>query len=267
VSQSAAEKLLAEIAARFHARVEGGKFRALCPAHPDKTPSLRGSLGCGNGEHRNCACRKDRVVLHCFAQCRTETVLETKGLTFADLFVNRVPHRSSSALGAARVFKPDRRQWKLDVLASKLPAPARDILADPDVQRLFPGARSAESRARSIRRLAQALGVGTSKRGMREGWFWALERAQNIEGDRIAPENPARAQEIAEGDNLSGRKTVEDGQNGPFAPSRISWTFREGDSASCVRYEERSPSVGSTLEMERDGVAARTGRGMGSDPP
>jgi hypothetical protein len=93
---------------------------------------------------------------------------------------------------------------------------------------------------------------------MREGWFWALERAQNIEGDSIAPENPARAQEIAEGDNLSGRKSVEDGQNVPFAPSRISWTFGEGDRAACVRYEERSPSVSSTLEMERDGVAPRT---------
>lgn len=48
---------------------------ALCPAHEDKNPSLSISEGDGG-----------RVVLHCFAGCETEDILNAVGLKLKDLF-------------------------------------------------------------------------------------------------------------------------------------------------------------------------------------
>lgn len=252
MSQSAADKLLAEIAALFRARPRGGKFRAVCPSHPDKRPSLGGSLGCGNKDHRNCSCPKDRVVMGCFAGCLTETVLEAKGLTFADLFVNNAPHRPSSPLRAARVFQPDRNQWKLDVLASKLPAIAGDVFADPDVQRLVPFAHSAGSRARSIRRLAKKLGIVPKKLGMRSGWLWTLEPAQEHEGDTATRRDAPEVGQTAEGDKSSKTEREDSGKKRPFAPSPEVQQTAEGDNLPHVRYEERRPSdVSGFLAMEK----------------
>jgi len=47
---------------------------ARCAGHEDRSPSLRVSEADG------------RVLLHCFAGCRTQDVLDAIGLTFADLF-------------------------------------------------------------------------------------------------------------------------------------------------------------------------------------
>lgn len=76
-----------------------GRWSALCPAHPDKSPSLAVS-------------EKDDgvVLLHCFAGCHTSEVIESVGLQIADLF----PQRKRDP---AYVGKPDRR-----------PFPAADIL-------------------------------------------------------------------------------------------------------------------------------------------
>jgi hypothetical protein len=46
-----------------------------CPAHPDATASLRVSAG-----------EDGRALVHCFAGCATEAILERIGLTVADLF-------------------------------------------------------------------------------------------------------------------------------------------------------------------------------------
>jgi hypothetical protein len=51
------------------------RWIARCPAHADRSPSLTlRELPDG------------RVLLHCFAGCETEAVLDAIGLTFADLF-------------------------------------------------------------------------------------------------------------------------------------------------------------------------------------
>lgn len=75
-----------------------GRWMACCPAHGDKSPSL--------------AVRElddARVLIHCFAECSTEAVLDAVGLTFDDLFPERLPeHR----------YKPEKR-----------PFPAADVLA------------------------------------------------------------------------------------------------------------------------------------------
>lgn len=64
----------------FLARLDGVKrsgseWKARCPAHPDKTPSLSVDLGKNGG-----------VVVHCHAGCKTSDVLAALKVTAADLF-------------------------------------------------------------------------------------------------------------------------------------------------------------------------------------
>ena len=58
-------------------RVQGknGKFMARCPAHDDRGPSL--SIGEGD---------KGSVLIHCFAGCSAEAVMNSVGLELSDLF-------------------------------------------------------------------------------------------------------------------------------------------------------------------------------------
>ncbi|WP_018466600.1 toprim domain-containing protein [Calidithermus timidus] len=64
--------LLLERLRRAHPTGQG-RWVALCPAHPDRTPSLSVRL------------EGDKILLHCFAGCPAERVLEAVGLTWADL--------------------------------------------------------------------------------------------------------------------------------------------------------------------------------------
>ncbi len=56
-----------------------GKYVTRCPAHDDRSPSLA-IKDCGDG----------RVLLHCFAGCETEDVLNAIGLTFSDVMPERI---------------------------------------------------------------------------------------------------------------------------------------------------------------------------------
>ena len=58
-------------------RIRGG-WKALCPAHDDREPSL--SIKEGDD---------GRVLLYCHAGCPTESVLRTLDMTFRDLFPRR----------------------------------------------------------------------------------------------------------------------------------------------------------------------------------
>ena len=53
----------------------GGRYKALCPAHADRSPSLS-------------ICEGDdgRVLLHCFSGCRAEVIVSSVNLTMAELF-------------------------------------------------------------------------------------------------------------------------------------------------------------------------------------
>ena len=86
-------------------RRSGKGYRACCPAHEDRNPSLSISVG-----------DDGRVLLKCFASCRAETIVNALGLTMADLFSDR--HDQASGLqqsppekifqrseDAARVFR------------------------------------------------------------------------------------------------------------------------------------------------------------------
>lgn len=68
----------------FVSRLEGARGRngswvARCPAHRDRSPSLT-VRGLPDG----------RILLHCFAGCETAAVLEAMGLTFGDLFPQKL---------------------------------------------------------------------------------------------------------------------------------------------------------------------------------
>lgn len=73
--------------------VKAGKnFKALCPAHADKTPSLSVAIG-----------DDGRVLLHCFSGCSVESVVAAMGLAMRDLF----PQGGHSLLQAVSYFRCD----------------------------------------------------------------------------------------------------------------------------------------------------------------
>lgn len=70
-------------------------FMARCPAHDDHTPSLSIKLE-----------EDSKILLHCFAECTTESILAALGLSFPDLFAPESPQskhtRTRSAAGGRR---------------------------------------------------------------------------------------------------------------------------------------------------------------------
>ncbi len=69
-----------------------GRFMARCPAHADKSPSL-GVKDCGDGF----------TVVNCLAGCETEDVLAAVGLSFNDLYPERI--------GSEHSYKPERQRF------------------------------------------------------------------------------------------------------------------------------------------------------------
>ncbi len=80
------------------------KYVARCPAHDDRSPSLA-IKDCGNG----------RILLHCFAGCDVEGVVDALGLSFSDLMPERVGemhtykpvHQRFDARQVLRVLRPE----------------------------------------------------------------------------------------------------------------------------------------------------------------
>lgn len=76
-------------------RIGHGRYKALCPAHDDRSPSL--------------AIKdvEDRILLHCFCGCETSDVLAAIGLTFTDIMPEQVKGN----------FKKEKRPfYALDIL-------------------------------------------------------------------------------------------------------------------------------------------------------
>jgi hypothetical protein len=74
------KQLDAVIARLEGVRRNGSQWKALCPAHADKNPSL--SVSEKNG----------KILLNCLAGCPTEKVLDAAGLGWKDLFTESAPH-------------------------------------------------------------------------------------------------------------------------------------------------------------------------------
>jgi len=63
--------------------ISAGKYKARCPAHDDKSPSLS-------------VTEKDgKVLIHCYAECEAEEIMTAMGLTLAELFEKPLYHRGT----------------------------------------------------------------------------------------------------------------------------------------------------------------------------
>lgn len=69
--------LTEEIVQLFNAKGQNGHYKALCPCHQDKNPSL--SITAKNGV----------ILIHCFAGCNVKDIVEAVGLTISDLWDER----------------------------------------------------------------------------------------------------------------------------------------------------------------------------------
>ncbi len=68
-----------------------GKYLSRCPSHDDRSPSLAIKDG-----------DDGRVLIHCFAGCEPQSVLDAIGLTFTDIMPERV--------GQDHAYKPVRNR-------------------------------------------------------------------------------------------------------------------------------------------------------------
>lgn len=90
------------------------KYIARCPAHKDKSPSLSVLRG-ENG----------RIVLHCFASCSVQDIVNALGLRVSDLFREGLEKTDKIYISANRVDEIVLRCWYCaiflnDVKAGKL---------------------------------------------------------------------------------------------------------------------------------------------------
>ena len=81
-STTPTERILARLE---HVRPSGTGWSAWCPAHDD----LNNSLSIAEG-------RDERVLVHCFAGCQVDEILEALGLEMSALFP-RSPRKNSGA--------------------------------------------------------------------------------------------------------------------------------------------------------------------------
>jgi len=71
----------------------GKQYKALCPAHHDKTPSL--SVGESDG----------KILLHCHAGCATENILGAIGLEMKDLIITKPDYKPKREITAVYDYK------------------------------------------------------------------------------------------------------------------------------------------------------------------
>lgn len=83
---AALDRVYACFAARGEVKKAGKEFRCLCPAHPDKTPSLN-----------FCTAGDGRVLVTCRAGCMVPAILAAVGLHTADLFDGDPPAKTPFA--------------------------------------------------------------------------------------------------------------------------------------------------------------------------
>lgn len=103
---------LNDIVSRFQSPKKNGNnsYMVRCPCHNDNTQSL--SISEENG----------KILLNCFAGCRTEDILHSAGLEMKDLFADKPNHNTpkppnveyiySDKLKKIRYYKWDNGQWK-----------------------------------------------------------------------------------------------------------------------------------------------------------
>jgi hypothetical protein len=104
-----------------------GRYIAKCPAHADKSPSLT-------------VTEKDgRVLFHCFSGCAPADVLAAVGMTFSDLYPERLVYsksQRSAAFNAYDVLRCLARESGIVALAAVQVSTGHPLSA-PDAERVM----------------------------------------------------------------------------------------------------------------------------------
>ena len=126
--------LIAAVVEHFDARRTGaGRWIALCPAHPDRSPSLSIAEG-----------RDGRVLVRCWVGCDLKTVLKNAGLSMSSLFPSgpaptpeqraRLDHKRERQLIAKQEERYTIEKMRLlwQPLSYELPVVARKLMLMSD---------------------------------------------------------------------------------------------------------------------------------------
>ena len=106
----------------------GDSFTSCCPAHDDSDPSLSVKIG-------------DRgIMLHCFAGCDTQSILDAIGFDYTDIFYEQTTPTEAPIIGLASVT-PIRREINDEKISQELRdrlAAANDFLTQVEHERCIP---------------------------------------------------------------------------------------------------------------------------------
>ncbi|HSW01838.1 MAG TPA: AAA family ATPase [Sedimentisphaerales bacterium] len=94
-------------------------WRARCPAHADSDPSLSVMLGDKGG-----------ALIHCYAGCAPESIVEALGLTMADLMPPRETQRGHSAFPACPEHPPEKANAPVEKAECPLFPNAEEAVAE-----------------------------------------------------------------------------------------------------------------------------------------
>lgn len=104
------------------------RFKACCPAHNDRSPSL------------SIKAADDRLLIHCFAGCSVHDVLDSVGMDINDLFDGPKYHRRTPGqpqkASAADILRAVSLELTVVVMTAEYMHKNKQILPD-DVTRLY----------------------------------------------------------------------------------------------------------------------------------
>jgi len=109
----------------------GDSFTSCCPAHDDSDPSL--SIGTG----------ERGILIHCFAGCTLDSILNSIGLDTSDVFYEHNQHEPPTPPhkpATVTPIRPDLNNDQLDIEARNRLAQADDLLAQIEHERCIPRA-------------------------------------------------------------------------------------------------------------------------------
>ena len=82
----------------------GNEYKALCPAHEDKEPSLTVKQ------------KDNQILIHCFAGCPTESIVEKLGLQMSDLFIDQKEKKQNGKIVATYDYQDEQGNLLLQVM-------------------------------------------------------------------------------------------------------------------------------------------------------
>lgn len=99
------------------------EFEACCPAHDDKSPSLRIAITLDN-----------KVLMHCFASCHVDEICRACNIDVTDLFPDKGESRPIKPIN-----EPTEDYWFIEVIKAQIKR--REPVSAQDHQRYLQAAR------------------------------------------------------------------------------------------------------------------------------